>query len=109
MDWAVCVICGGGGELKCPANSLQGNASEVYQTFSNLVREFREIGELPTSVNFIKQGFEVEAKDLLENRAKWHKSCHLKFAQSKLDRVKKRQAEQATQVLGSSRKKKKIR
>ena len=105
MDWAVCVICGGGGELKCPANSLQGNASEVYQTFSNLVREFREIGELPTSVNFIKQGFEVEAKDLLENRAKWHKSCHLKFAQSKLDRVKKRQAEQATQVLGSSRKK----
>lgn len=46
----------------------------------------------------------MEAKDLLEKRAKWHKSCHLKFAQSKLERVKKRQAEQATQELGSSRK-----
>ena len=88
--------------MKCPANSLQGNALEVYQTFLNLVIEFNTLGELPTPVNFSK--LDLEANDLLKNRAKWHKSCHLKFAQSKLDRAKKRHAERDTQELGSSRK-----
>ena len=36
-DWNVCVICGvGGGELCCPANSLQKNGIEIYYIFSNL-------------------------------------------------------------------------
>ena len=92
IDWTKCIICGDGGELKCPAKSLQGNAHEVYQTFLNLVTEFSSLRELPTSVEFNIQ--ELEAKDLLENVAKWHMTCHLKFllvtARSKLDRAKRR-------------------
>ena len=102
MDWTKCIICGDGGELKCPAKSLQGNAHDVYQTFLNLVSEFSMLGELPTSIEFNIQEFET--KELVENMAKWHKICHLKFARSKLDRAKKRQAEHGTQELGTSRK-----
>jgi len=90
MDWTKCIICGDGGELKCPIKSLHGNVHEVYQTFLNLVSEFITLGELPTSVEF--NIHELEAQDLVENAAKWHKTCHLKFARSKLDRAKKRQA-----------------
>ena len=86
MDWNKCIICGDGGDLKCPAKSLQGNGCHVYQTYLDLVSEFCALGQLPTSVQFQ----ELDVADLLENDGKWHKACHLKFAQSKLERAKKK-------------------
>ena len=76
MDWTKCIICGEGGDLKCPTKSLQGNSSIVYQTFVELVNEFSAIVELPTSVALSSHTLETAA--LLENKAKWQKSCHLK-------------------------------
>ena len=53
-DWNSCLICGDlSGDLKCPADSFQNNGSEVYQSFLDSVRGFREINAMPTSVKLI--------------------------------------------------------
>jgi len=85
MDWQLCVICGGGGNLKCPAESNQKNGLEVYRNFLHSVEEFEAVQSLPVSVDFKGEG---NAEVFMNHRAKWHKSCHLKFALSKLARVK---------------------
>ena len=81
------MICGGGGDLKCPANSNQNNGLEVYSRFLQTVAEFQDIESLPASVKFNE---EHDAEIFLKNQAKWHKTCHLKFAPSKLLRLQKR-------------------
>ena len=41
------MICGvGGGELRCPADSLLNNGIEIYDTFLKL-DEFRQLNALP--------------------------------------------------------------
>ena len=86
MDWRQCIICSKkGGDLKCPAKSLQNNGLEVYEKFLNNVAEFKQLGHLPVEVDFKTEG---NASTFLEKEAKWHKSCHLKFASSKLTRIK---------------------
>ena len=53
MDWEACIICGTSiGELKCPANSLQGNGLSIYEVFLANVNGFKKINLLPASVNF---------------------------------------------------------
>ena len=46
------MICGGEGDLKCLANSNQGNGLEVYGRFLETVAEFRNLESLPVSVKF---------------------------------------------------------
>ena len=52
MDWSFCVICGGEGDLKCPANSNQDNGLGVYGRFLETVAEFRYLESLSVSVKF---------------------------------------------------------
>ena len=74
-DWNVCVICGvGGGELCCPANSLQKNGIEIYDIFLKLVGEFRYLNALPMNLSF-QDG--IASQIMLQNRAKWHLIFHL--------------------------------
>ena len=49
MDWTLCVICGEGGDLKCPADSNHKNGLEIYRIFL-AVKEFENI--VPMDVNF---------------------------------------------------------
>ena len=87
MDWEACIICGeSSGDLKCPADSLSSNGLEIYTNFLEHVEEFRRLDALPVTIDFKGDG---SAERFLEKRAKWHKACNLKFAPSKLDRVKK--------------------
>jgi hypothetical protein len=86
MDWRLCVICGGGGDLKCPAKSKQGNGLEIYSNFLKVIAEFQD----PTLLPSVKFTEEHDAEMFLKNQAKWHKACHLKFAPSKLIRLQKR-------------------
>ena len=97
MDWNCCVICGGEGDLKCPADSYQGNGLEVYSCFLQAKKEFHELECLPSKVKFSE---DEDAESFMAKRAKWHKACHLKFAPSKLQRVKCRIASKraATEV-----------
>ena len=48
MDWALCIICGkaGGGDLRCPLDSLQGNGQEIYGNFLQAVEGFQEINAM---------------------------------------------------------------
>ena len=73
------MIYGVGGALKCPADSHQKNGFEVYSKFLDAVKEFEELQSLPVNVDF--KG-EDKADLFMANPAKWHKSCHLKFASS---------------------------
>lgn len=71
-----CVIFGGV-DLKCPANSNQNNGLKVYSRFLDTVAEFQSLESLPASVKFTE---EHDAEVFFQNQAKWHKTCHLKFA-----------------------------
>ena len=88
MDWKSCIICGNSDDLRCPAESLQGNGLECYTTFLLNMKRFDEIGQLPTIIPFDE---DVTARELLDHKAKWHKSCHLKFAASKLENAKRKE------------------
>lgn len=54
-------------------------------TFLNNVKEFRSLGALPATLC----SEDISAEELIENKAKWHKAFHLKFAASKLERTNK--------------------
>lgn len=54
-----------------------GDNSEVYGTSLTNVKAFKELNQLlPVPLNF---GQNIDVDQLVENQAKWHKSCHLKF------------------------------
>ena len=84
----MCIICGNNSKsepLKCPVDSLQKDSGlEVFTAFLDNVHKFKELDALPVNVNFSK---EVTPEFLVQSRASWHKSCHLKFSNSKLERV----------------------
>ena len=79
MDWEECVICGdSSGALKCPADSKQNNGAEIYRNFLESFQGFKALQSL------LKFASADTAETFLSHRAKWHKSCYLKFAPSKL-------------------------
>ncbi len=51
MDWKCCVVCGGEGDLKCPAACFQGNGQEIYASFLE-AEEFKDLQCLPAEVKF---------------------------------------------------------
>ena len=53
-------------------------------SFLKMIDEFKALNALPAEVDFKGNGI---AETFSRNRAKWHKSCHLKFAPPKLERV----------------------
>ena len=75
------MYCEGGGELKCPGESYQKNGLHVYEAFPQNVTLFCDLGALPFDMDLKDQ---YMAEEYLRNHVKWHKSCHLKFAHSKL-------------------------
>lgn len=70
----------GDGDLRCPLDSLQGNGQEVY-----ICQGFREIDAMPVEITTDQ----LTIDSLVKNRAKWHKSCYLKFNTTKLQRAQK--------------------
>ena len=82
----MCIICGNNSKseaLKCPVDSLQKDSGlEVFTAFFINMQKFKELDALPVNVNFSK---EVSPELLVKSRASWHKSCHLKFSNSKLE------------------------
>ena len=90
LNWKECIICqkDTSEPLKCPLESHDpGGKTNAYSSFLANVQQFRDINALPTSISF---GSDVTASDFEINFASWHKSCHLKFNNTKLARAKKR-------------------
>jgi hypothetical protein len=98
MDWNACIVCQEKTEepLKCPLNATgAGDQTKSYNSFLKNVGAFRTLGTLPVVLHF---GENITIGDLVKNQAAWHKSCHLKFCQDKLDRAeRKREKEESSQ------------
>lgn len=92
VDWNLCIICQTltDEELKCPLNSkfpVPEARYNVYRSFLENVAEFREFNALPVNLQFDDT---IDVKILCDNSASWHKSYHLKFSSSKLEKAKER-------------------
>ncbi len=78
IDWTLCIVCQQQTPeaLKCPLKAeWAGDKSKVYASFLANVKEFKDMNQLPVTLNF-----EQDLDQLVNNQAKWHKSCHMKFS-----------------------------
>jgi len=89
MDWSKCFICGKAGseDLRCPLDSLQKNGQEIYTRFLEAVESFKELKAMPVKLEATDA--QLTSDILIQNRAKWHKACYLKFNKTKLQRALK--------------------
>ena len=77
--------------MRCPLCHRNCDARNVYQTFLQNVEEFRNLEALPVDLSF---GPEFTADLFLDEKAKWHRSCHQKFTASRLQQAKDRKRKQ---------------
>ena len=99
LNWKQCVICQEetSEPLKCPLDSFYTkDKTDAYLSFLENVEHFREINALPTTIYF---GSDVTAFDFETNNASWHKSCHLKFNNTKLAKARKRSLPQESECV----------
>ena len=104
MDWKLCLICQEASNegLKCPLNALgSGDMSAPYESFLSRVSIFKEFDRLPIPLNHF--GDNTSLNDLVANKASWHKSCHFKFSQDRLERVRKRGRTEPEVVVNAKR------
>lgn len=73
----------------CPLKSSgrrERSADAVYSWFIETVTQFRELSCLPVPFEIAS---DIDSNMFIRNHAKWHKSCHLTFSTSKLEREKR--------------------
>lgn len=91
LNWDRCVICQQetAEPLKCPLLSpgSSRDKTDAYTSFLTNVEQFRAIGALPAELYF---GSDETVDNFASHSASWHKSCHLKFNNSKLAKAKKK-------------------
>ena len=81
--------------LKCPLNAWgRGDKSKVYASFLTNVSEFKQLNQLLVLLNS-EEDMEVD-QPVIIYQVKWHKSCHLKFCDGKLQRARKREHDGST-------------
>lgn len=90
FQWSKCVICQTKTceSLRCPTKAYSFH-KDVYSVFLKNVAEFSRLDALPTKLTFNIET--TTDNELVEKEAKWHRSCHLKFSSSKLNKVQERQ------------------
>ena len=101
MDWTLCVICQQttSEHIKCPLNAPgSGEKSVPYESFLNCANAFRELNQLPVP---LAEGITVN--DLTMNKGVWHKSCHFKFSQDRLERAKRKRLRNGDEHAGIKR------
>ena len=89
-----CVICQQDTEepLKCPLKNprTSSDKADAYKSFLSNVEQFRALDAVPAELYF---GNEENVETFVTHSASspsWHKSCHLKFNNSKLAKAKKK-------------------
>ena len=92
-DWNKCVLCQTitPERLQCPTESKRHDVGVGYSTIASRIRRFNDLHELPMPLELgrLDDGNGIEAT-FHENNARWHKSCHTKFNNTKLQRAEKR-------------------
>lgn len=93
-DWALCFICQETKpeSLTSPSKNTRQDQGSSYSILAEHLRRFNELELLPKSflLSRLDEGSGVEAA-LSSNNARYHKTCRLRYNQTKLDRAEKRQ------------------
>ena len=86
-NWELCVLCqeDTGAALQRPVNSRRASG---YTSLAAHLAKFFELGHKPMNIDIARldNGGGIEAT-LMRHSARWHKACHLKVNQTKLDRL----------------------
>ena len=84
-------------KLTCPADFSERFRGAGYETLSRNLAKFDELGLLPKSLNLTRldEGVGLE-ETLISRRARFHKSCSLKYNETELRRAIKRHADNST-------------
>ena len=89
FNWEKCIKCQKetDEQLRCPTKAYSF-VKTVYESFLRNVDEFKRLNALPAVVCLDVGSATVD--DLVKNESKWHRSCHLKFSLSKLQKAQQR-------------------
>ena len=89
MDWTNCIICqqSTSEQLSCPQLTIKYDPLTLYENFLLNVEELKKLDRVPVELNFVG---EWSAEIFMQKNALWHRSCHQKFNNSKLERVRNR-------------------
>ena len=92
-NWGLCALCqtDTNEPLQCPARTTKPPIGRGYVTLAENLLQFQELGHMPMHLDLgrLDSGGGLEAT-LVANSAKWHKTCRLKFNQTKLERMKQK-------------------
>ena len=94
-NWNRCIICqeDTSEPLRCPLQSPGASyvkVIKIYESFLMNVKQFQDISALPTNIYF---KYDQSATDFVDYQASWHKSCYLKYNNTKLAQAKKRRGD----------------
>ena len=90
IDWKFCIIYQRASveELQCHNPTPAYNPLDAYNAFFyRNFQEFKVLNLLPVNTELEKNGL-----GLMNHQAKWHKHCHQKFNNSKLEQLKQKTA-----------------
>ena len=94
-NWKLCVLCqvDTKAPLECPARSMRSTCGSGYTLLVEHLIQFKSLGHMPVDIDIdrLDDGDGIEAT-LMRHQACWHKTCRLKFNQTKLDRLSKKVA-----------------
>ena len=96
IKWELCCLCQQPAKKTdpyvCPANNnCKASQSAGYESLGKHLIEFNKLGGLPSSLPYqdLDEGLGI-AQTLSNRRAKWHRSCGLKFNKGELTRLQNR-------------------
>ena len=116
IDWTKCIICQED-VSKQPLNDPAAGASEKsgdgYKSLSSNIQAFYELKAMPLELKQTIVDLGRSMEDTFQrNQAKWHKSCYLKFNNTKLERkrkaLKRRQTDTTSDTVACKRAKRGI-
>ena len=98
INWKLCIFCQKHtkSDLQCPARTTKTSVVG-YKTLEEQLFQFEKLGHVPMGIDIksFDDGNGIEAT-MIKHQACWHKSCRLKFSQTKLDRLKRKVTHEAS-------------
>ena len=102
MDWTLCAICqkSTSEPLSCPQHSANRyDPLNVYKGFIENVVEFEKLNVLSVKCSIGLAGAsDRSVESCMVNKASWHRLCHQKFNNSKLQRENNRKRKLETET-----------
>ena len=93
-NWELCVLCQEDTKepLQCLAKSTKAPIDCGYKSLAGHLIQFQELGHMPIDIDSLNDGDGIEVT-MVAHRASWHKTCRLRFNQTKLERLQRKSTE----------------